>query len=292
MHPDALSAPLLARCTFPPAGTSVVAGLSGGPDSTAMVGLAVAAGCRVTAIHVDHGLRPDSAAEVDLVVALAGVLGADVRTVRVDVVPGPNLEARARAARLAALGPSAMTGHTLDDQAETMLLRLVRGSGGRGLAAMRSGATKPILALRRWETRQWCEAVGLVPLLDPSNADPRHRRNRIRAEAIPLLDDLADRDVAPLLARTATLLGEDEALLEDLAAAIDPTVAAALVAAPLPLARRAVRAWLARDGYPPDAATVERVLAVARGDAVATEVGDGASVRRSAGRLSRVDATS
>jgi tRNA(Ile)-lysidine synthase len=292
VHPDALSAPLLARCTFPPAGTSVVAGLSGGPDSTAMVGLAVAAGCRVTAIHVDHGLRPDSAAEVDLVVALAGVLGADVRTVRVDVVPGPNLEARARAARLAALGPSAMTGHTLDDQAETMLLRLVRGSGGRGLAAMRSGATKPILALRRWETRQWCEAVGLVPLLDPSNADPRHRRNRIRAEAIPLLDDLADRDVAPLLARTATLLGEDEALLEDLAAAIDPTVAAALVAAPLPLARRAVRAWLARDGYPPDAATVERVLAVARGDAVATEVGDGASVRRSAGRLSRVDATS
>jgi tRNA(Ile)-lysidine synthase len=292
VHPDALSAPLLARCTFPPAGTSVVAGLSGGPDSTAMVGLAVAAGCRVTAIHVDHGLRSDSAAEVDLVVALAGVLGADVRTVRVDVVPGPNLEARARAARLAALGPAAMTGHTLDDQAETMLLRLVRGSGGRGLAAMRSGATKPILALRRWETRQWCEAVGLVPLLDPSNADPRHRRNRIRAEAIPLLDDLADRDVAPLLARTATLLGDDEALLEDLAAAIDPTAAAALVAAPLPLARRAVRAWLARDGYPPDAATVERVLAVARGDAVATEVGGGASVRRSAGRLSRVDATS
>jgi tRNA(Ile)-lysidine synthase len=278
-------AAILGRCTFPRAGLEVVAGVSGGADSTALLALAVEAGCRVTAVHVDHGLRAGSTGDAEHVAETARRLGAPFRAMRVDVEPGPNLEARARNARLAALGPGAMTGHTTDDQAETLLLRLVRGSGLDGLAAMRPGPTKPILALRRTETAGVCDAAGLPHLSDPSNADPVHRRNRVRAEVMPLLDDVADRDTAGLLARAAALLADDADLLDELASALDPTDARALIAAPLPLARRAVRSWLCRDGYPPDRATVDRVLDVARGDASATDVGAGRRVRRSSQRL-------
>ena len=276
---------LMSRCTFPAPGTEVVAGVSGGADSSAMLALAVEAGCRVTAVHVDHALRPGSAEEADRVRELARSLGAAFSAVRAEVEAGPNLEARARAARLAALGTGAMTGHTADDQAETVLLRLVRGAGLDGLAAMRPGPTKPILGLRRSETHSLCVARGFDVVDDPSNGDPRFRRNRVRAEVLPLLDDLAGRDTAALLARAAALLEEDARFLDTLALAIDPTDARALALAPLPLARRAVRGWLVVDGYPPDLATVERVLAVARGERRATDVGSGRRVSRSVGRL-------
>jgi tRNA(Ile)-lysidine synthase len=150
---------------------------------------------------------------------------------------------------------------------------------------MRPGPTKPILGLRRRETRDLCALLGLDVLDDPTNADPAFRRNRVRAEVLPLLDDVADRDAAALLARAASLLDQDARLLDELALAIDPTSVAELRAAPPPLARRAVRRWLAVDGYPPDLATVERVLGVARGEALATEVGGRRRVRRSKGIL-------
>ena len=275
---------LLARCTFPAAG---VAGVSGGADSMAMLVLAAEAGCAVTAVHVDHGLRPGSAAEADLVGALAERLGVPFRAERVVVEPGPNLEARARDARRAVLGAGAMTGHTADDQAETLLLQLLRGAGTGGLAGIRPGPAKPILALRRAETRALCADRGIAVVDDPSNADPSFRRNRVRAEVLPLLDDVAGRDTAVLLARAAALLDDDDRFLDGLAAAIDPTDARALAAAPAVLARRAVRRWLVaeRPPYPPDLATVDRVLAVARGEARATDVGGGARVLRTEGRL-------
>jgi tRNA(Ile)-lysidine synthase len=265
----------------------VVAGVSGGPDSLALLVLAAEAGLAVTAVHVDHDLRPGSAAEAEVVRAAAAGVGARFEAVRVQAGPGPNLEARARDARRAALGPSAMTGHTADDVAETLVLNLVRGAGLDGLAAIRPGPTKPLLALRRADTRAVCAAAGLVPVEDPSNADPAFRRNRVRHEVLPLLDRVADRDVAGLLARTAALVGDDVALLDHLAADVDPTDASALASAPPPLARRAVRRWLtaADPPYPPDAATVERVLAVAAGARRATEVGGGRRVARTAGRL-------
>jgi tRNA(Ile)-lysidine synthase len=276
-------ADLLARCTFPGAG---VAAVSGGADSTALLVLAVEAGCEVTVVHVDHCLRPGSGREADHVAALADRLGVGFRSERVEVGAGPNLEARAREARRSVLPAGAMTGHTADDRAETLLLQLLRGAGAHGLASLAPGPSKPILGLRRAETRAVCTARGVGWLEDPSNADSAFRRNRIRAEVLPLLDDVAERDVAPLLARTASLLEDDDALLDALAAAVDPTDAAVLAAAPRPLARRAVRQWLT-DRYPPDLATVERVLAVARGEARATDVGGGRRVRRSAGRLIR-----
>lgn len=261
--------------------------VSGGADSLALLVLAVAAGGHVEAVHVDHGLRPGSAVEADVVAAAASRYGASFRSEVAHVAPGPNLEARARRARRSVLPPDVLTGHTADDQAETVLLNLLRGAGLDGLGAMRPEG-HPILDLRRAETQALCEAEGLEPLVDPSNADPVHRRNRVRHEVLPLLDEVAERDLVPVLVRQAALLRDDAAQLEQLAAQLDPTDGRALAAAPLPLARRAIRAWL-RAGtggeHPVDAATVDRVLAVAAGRAVAAEVGRGWCVRRTQGRL-------
>jgi len=279
------AAPLLPRCSFP-LGPVVTCAVSGGPDSTALLALAVASGCLATAIHVDHGLRPGSATEAAVVEATAARLGAGFRSLRVDVGAGPNLEARAREARYRALPPDVLTGHTADDQAETVLVNLLRGSGLDGLAGMRP-QHHPVLRLRRTETRALCAALDLDTIDDPSNHDPRHRRNRIRHELVPLLDAIAERDVSALLARQADTLRAEADLLDDLAAALDPTDAAALTAAPAALARRAVRRWLA-DPYPPDAAAVERVLAVARGEAVACEIDGGRRIHRSGMRLATV----
>ena len=249
----------------------------------ALLVLAVAAGCRVTAVHVDHGLRPGSAEEAGAVGVVAERFGAGFRAERVKIEAGPNLEARARAARYGALPPDVLTGHTADDQAETVLLNLLRGAGLDGLAGMGPGR-HPLLHLRRAETRALCEAEGITPVEDPSNDDLSLRRNRIRRQLLPLLDAIAERDVSAVLARQASLLREDAGLLAALAGDLDPTDAAALADAPPPLARRAVRAWLT-NGYPPDAATVERVLDVARGRARATDVGGGRRVARTGGRL-------
>ncbi len=261
--------------------------MSGGADSLALLVLAVAAGCDVTAVHVDHGLRAGSDREADVVAAVAERYGAAFRAERVEVADGPNLEARARAARWSVLPPDACTGHTLDDRAETVLVNLLRGAGTTGLSALRPGPAHPILGLRRSETVALCASEGLDVVVDPSNDDPRFVRNRIRHEVLPLLADVAGRDLVPVLARQAELLADDADLLDALAAELDPTDARALAAAPRPLARAAVRAWLrpTGGGQPPSAAAVERVLAVADGTHVATEVAGGWRVRRSAGRL-------
>jgi tRNA(Ile)-lysidine synthase len=277
---------LLGRCRFPAPGTAVVCAVSGGPDSLALLALAVAADLEVTAVHVDHGLRAGSAEEADVVASAAGRFGAAFRSARVDVVPGSNLEARARAARHAALPPDALLGHTADDLAETVLLNLLRGAALDGLAGF-DPTCRPLRGIRRSETHALCAALGLDPVQDPSNLLPIHRRNRVRHELLPLLDAIAERDLVPVLARQADLLRDDALLLDELAAALDPTDAAALAAAPPALARRAVRRWL-RDGpeqHPPDRATVDRVLAVAGGAASACEVGGGRAVRRHRGRL-------
>lgn len=280
---------LLQRCSFPAPGTPLDCAVSGGADSLALLVLACAAGCDVTAVHVDHGLRPESAGEADVVEVAAARFGARFRSLRVEVAPGPNLEARARAARYAVLPPDVATGHTADDLAETVLLNMLRGAGLDGLTPLLGDEPgrprRPLLHLRRAETAALCDELGLVPVADPSNDDPRHLRNRIRHELLPLLDKLAERDIAAVLARQAMMLGDDADLLDELAEAVDPTDARAVAAAPLPLARRAVRRLL-RGEHPPDAASVERVLAVARNEAVACEVAGGRRVRRSGGRLS------
>jgi tRNA(Ile)-lysidine synthase len=285
---DLSVAAVLERCTFPPAGTAVTCAVSGGADSVALLALAVAAGCAVTAVHVDHGLRDGSAEEASVVTTIAAHLGAASRTVTVQVGHGPNLEARARRARYGVLPPDVLTGHTADDQAETILVNLLRGAGSSGLAGMRPGPRRPLLALRRSDTEAVAgpvaRAAGVDLVVDPSNSDTTHLRNRVRHDLLPLLDAAARRDLTPVLTRQADLLRDEGDLLDELAGEIDATDARALVAAPVALARRAVRRWLSGD-HPPDAATVERVLAVARGDAVACDIGGGRSVRRQHQRL-------
>ncbi len=279
-------AELLARTTFPSPGTAATCAVSGGADSLALLALATEAGCDVTAVHVDHGLRPGSPAEAEIVAAAAERFGARFRSEAVRVEPGPNLEARARAARYALLPLDVLTGHTADDQAETMLINLLRGAGVPGLAGIRP-ERRPLLGLRRAETAGLCHDLGLVPVDDPSNRDPRFLRNRVRHELLPLLDDLAGRDVVPVLARQARHLRGVADLLEVLAADVDPTDARTLVACDPTLATVAVRRWLSgRPGvHPPDTATVERVLAVARNEARAADVGDGWRVARTDQRL-------
>ena len=279
------AATLLARCTFPPTGTAVTCAISGGADSTALLVLAVEAGLEVTAVHVDHGLREGSADEAEIVRENALRLSATFRSERVHLLDGPNLEARAREARYAVLPSDVLTGHTADDQAETVLVNLLRGASTSGLAAMRPGHQHPILGLRRSETVELCAALQLPLVHDPSNLEPRHLRNRVRHELLPLMAQLSQRDLAPVLARQAALARDDDELLNTLASALDPTDARALAAAPVALARRAVRQWLGGT-HPPDAATVERVLQVARGHSLATEVGSGRRVERHLQRLS------
>ncbi|MCU4186987.1 tRNA lysidine(34) synthetase TilS [Acidiferrimicrobium sp. IK] len=292
------AAGLLARCRFPAAGEQVVAAVSGGADSLALLVLARAAGLDVLAIHVDHGIRPGGDSEAAVVAAAAARWGARFECRRVSVPPGADLEARARRARYDALPAGVLTGHTADDLAETVLLNVCWGAGIDGLAPMAVAAggasrpgppvRRPLLALRRAETEQLCASAGLRPVRDPSNDDLRFRRNRVRRQLLPLLGEVAGRDPVPVLARQAALLGDDAALLEELAAAIDPTDTAALRDAPDPLARRAVRRWL-RAGqaelHPPSAADVARVLEVAAGSVVACQVAGGRRVRRSSGRL-------
>lgn len=295
---------LVGRCRFPPPGTTLSCAVSGGTDSLALLVLAVSAGCQVTAIHVNHGLRPGSGHEAAVVATAAGRLGARFRAEHALVLPGPNLEARARAARFAVLPADVATGHTMDDQAETVLCNLLRGTGPGGLAGMRRGPLHPLLGIRRHEAKELVELAGLEWVTDPSNDDRRHVRNRVRHEVLPLLAEISGRDPVPLLARLADIVAGDTDLLDVLAdeAVPDATAAWALVGVSHPLAARAVRRWLRDSGatppsggrrspdsgaanHPPTHAEVERVLEVARGGATGTEVGGGWRVRRSKGRL-------
>jgi tRNA(Ile)-lysidine synthase len=306
-----LVAVLLPRCRFPasrpdavpPAALTIA--VSGGSDSLALLVLAAATGRRVVAIHVDHGIRPDSGAEADVVAGAAARYGAGFESRAVSVASGPDLEARARRARYQVLPAGVLTGHTMDDQAETVLLAVLRGAALDGLTGMRASRYapdrglspggwpgRPLLGLRRWETAALCASEGLDPVADPSNDDRRFRRNRVRSEVLPLLSEVAGRDVVPILARQAALLAEDADCLESLSLAIDPTDARCLARAPVSLARRAVRRWLRRaetggdaECHPPSASEVARVLAVAAGTAGACELTGGRRVERHAGRL-------
>jgi tRNA(Ile)-lysidine synthase len=290
-RPTSFGSELLARCSFPDV-PRVVCAVSGGPDSLALLVLAVWSGLDVCAIHVDHGLRPGSDLESSVVAAAAERFGARFESRTAHVEPGPNLEARARAARYAVLPDGVLVGHTADDQAETVLLNLLRGAGAAGLAAMRPDR-RPLLRLRRAETTALCETLGLDVVHDPTNDDPAFRRNRIRHEVIPLLSDIADRDVVPILTRAAEHQRELSELLEDLAVDVDPTDGPALGALPAAVAGQVVRRWhrdVTGAEHPPDRATVERVLDVARGTSRAADIGDGWRVERTSGRLRMVRA--
>jgi tRNA(Ile)-lysidine synthase len=237
--------------------------LSGGPDSLALT--AVAADMRPsTALIVDHGLQLDSASVAETARQAAVDLGcADARVLRVVVGRRGGPEAAARAARYEALkeasdGAPVLLGHTLDDQAETVLLGLGRGSGARSLAGMRPHQPpwcRPLLGLRRAVTHAACDELGLTPWRDPHNVDPAYTRSRLRTEVLPLLEDVLGGGVAEALARTAAGLREDCDALDELAGA---SLGAALAdraldirrvdRLPDALRRRVIRGWLLAAG--------------------------------------------
>lgn len=213
----------------------VLVGCSGGPDSLAL--LAAAAfegprlGLRVDAVVVDHGLQPDSAqiaAQADQACRQAGA--GHVLVIAAQVAPtGEGPEAAARTARYRAFeraiaASSArlmLLGHTLDDQAEQVLLGLARGSGARSLAGMparRGQYVRPLLEVPRALVHQACADLGLQAWHDPANRDPRFARNRVRHRVLPVLEDELGPGVAAALARTAAQLAEDTAALDELAA--------------------------------------------------------------------------
>jgi tRNA(Ile)-lysidine synthase len=216
------------------AGDLVLVACSGGPDSLALA-RAVAfeaprAGLRAGAVSVDHGLQPGSAERAAAVIGLLAGWGLDpTEAVRVDVGSAGGPEAAARDARYAALDAAAETygaaavllGHTRDDQAETVLLGLARGSGARSLAGMAPVAgryRRPLLELGRDRLAAACAAEGLTPWADPHNADPTYARARVRHEALPALEEALGPGVAAALARTAALLRADADALDALAA--------------------------------------------------------------------------
>ena len=286
-----LCARLLRETTFGDAAVLRVA-CSGGPDSTALAILAAATLRPVELHHVDHGLREGSETEAGIVKSLAERLGASFVAHSVMVAPGPNLEARARSARRSVRPLDAATGHTMDDQAETVLLNLLRGAGLNGVGAMTPGPLHPILALRRSDTHALCAEFGAAIVQDASNEDPRFLRNRVRAEVLPLLAEISERDPVPLLARTSELARRDAAFLDALSETTipDPTDVTALRAAPDALVDRALRRWLrtseaAGYGHPPSDAELSRVKAVVAGDVVATELSGGRRVARTQGVL-------
>jgi len=217
----------------------VLVACSGGPDSLALAAVAAYFGRRghvdghpvsVGAVVVDHQLQPGSAGVAATTARTLEELGLSPVTVRtVDVASsGAGPEAAARDARHAALEAAAdeagaaaiLLGHTLDDQAEQVLLGLARGSGTRSLAGMRPARgrlLRPFLGLRRADTLEICRVEDLEPWHDPSNTDPVYARSRTRVEVLPLLEDKLGPGVAESLARTAAILQLDADYLEDVA---------------------------------------------------------------------------
>lgn len=270
-------------------GEAILVAASGGPDSTALLAaLALLRGAGeagpITALHVDHGLRPGVEAEAAVARRACERLGIPFRSVRVEVAPG-NVQAAARSARYAALRGEAArtgaeriaTGHTRTDQAETVLLRLARGAGARGLSAIpprRGAIIRPLIDRPRSDGLAFLARQGLAWCDDPTNATPRYARNRLRQGLWPALLAL-NPSAEAALARAADLLRDDERALSAragrlLAAAGGPGAAletARLLGAPLAVQRRVVRrlARAAGGTATPGAEHVARVLRLVAG---------------------------
>jgi tRNA(Ile)-lysidine synthase len=281
LGPAALAVAQAAAGALTDADTHLLVACSGGPDSLALAFAARRAATRdgrgLTAVVVDHGLQPESAAVTDRVrdqLAQLGFADVLVAAVTVDDHAEGGPEAAARAARYAALQSEAAVrqasiwlGHTLDDQAENVLLGLARGSGPRSLSGMaaRSGRlVRPLLGLRRSVTERACAELDLDPWQDPHNDDPRFARVRVRRTVLPTLEAELGPGVAEALARTAALAREDADLLDALAADADPGTdtldAAALLGRPAALRSRVIRRWLLRHGA--DEVTASHIASV------------------------------
>ena len=270
-------------------GDLVLAACSGGADSLALAAAlaheAPRQGLRAGGVTVDHGLQPGSAQRAAAVAALLAGLGLDpVEAVPVHVAAGPAAggpEAAARSARYQALDEVArrtgaravLLGHSLDDQAETVLLGLARGSGPRslcGMPARRGLYRRPLLGVSRATLRAACDAAGLPPWDDPHNADPAFARARVRHQALPALEAALGPGIAQALARTAGQLRSDTEALDELAASQAPLMRDpggawrpdALRAAHSAIRTRVLRMAAIEAGCPPGKVTARHIGAL------------------------------
>lgn len=269
------------------AGSLVLIACSGGADSLALAAAAAfeapRLGLRVGGVTVDHGLQPGSASRAVDVAVLLRELGLDpVEVLAVDVSlhdGGP--EAAARAARYGALDEVAarygaatvLVGHTLDDQAETVLLGLARGSGTRslaGMAAVSGSYRRPLLGVARAVTRAACTDLGLPVWDDPHNGDPAFTRVRVRADVLPVLEAELGPGVADALARTAELARDDADALDQWAASSYAELGVAdgsldvagLAVLPAAVRRRVLRLAALKTGVPSGSLAAVHLLAI------------------------------
>jgi tRNA(Ile)-lysidine synthase len=264
MLPSRVALAISLHHTFEP-GERVVVAVSGGPDSLALLSILreilPAVPLHLTVAHFDHGWRPDSADDRAFVASIGATWGFDFRTARAsDGIP--HTENAAREARYAFLRTIAADtkstaialGHTQDDQVETLLLHLLRGSGTRGLAAMRrrdADLARPLLDISRKEIEDYLTRLHLTPRRDASNDDPRFTRNRLRQQVLPAIDAF-DPAARELLARTADILSEEDRFIETQLANLSADIATdreAFAKLPPALQRRVIRRLVPQAGF-------------------------------------------
>ncbi len=271
-------------------GDRVAVAVSGGLDSVSLLDLLVETaswhGARLSVVTIDHGARPGSSDDAAFVEALAGARG--LACVRADLALGPSSEAQLRRARYGVLDALEVDrvalAHHADDQAETVLMHLVRGTGTTGLSGMswrRGRYVRPLLATRRAEVEAWAAHRGLEHREDPTNDDPAFLRNRVRREVLPLLEALRP-GATGAIARSAALAAADDALLTSL---VDPPEGDWPLSwvrdTPEPLVRRALLARLPGVG----ASHLDAVMSAARRGSGRIELPGGGEVTVEGERL-------
>ena len=305
---DFTRVPMLLNCAFPVPEEPALIGVSGGRDSVALLHALVARGHRLIVCHLDHALRAESREEARFVSELAERLGCECVVRRENIAARAkrtrrSIETAAREARYAFFAKVArergvrrlLLAHHADDQVETFLFNLLRGSGATGLGAMRPitlrdgiEIVRPMLAVWREKIDRYIAAHGIEFREDASNADPHHTRNRLRHEVLPMLAKAFGRDVRAALWRSCEILREEDTLL-----AASPSLALATVrelpvkdlrALPLALQRRVIHTWLAAQGIA-GFDEVERVRSLLEGRTAKVNLPGGKHARRRAGRL-------
>jgi tRNA(Ile)-lysidine synthase len=289
-------------------GMRVLAGCSGGPDSAAMLvvlaRLRAELGFELEAASVDHGLRPEAALDVDIARSQADAVGVRFHALAVNVSRAGSIQANARAARYAALAGLARhlgaariaVGHTRDDQAETVIMRVLRGAGVPGLAGIepmrRDGVIRPLIDCRRADVGAFASEHCRALARDASNQDPSHERVRVRHELLPRME----REDPALVNHLADLADDARELLAAVVPEADTALATALQGdgsiqlstlerAPAAIRTLALRAWIARaTGSEPGRAHLDQLQCAANRD-VEVWLPEGWVVRSSAGRL-------
>ena len=280
---------LLSQTSFPAPGTAVELAVSGGPDSLGLLLLALEHGLSVRVAHVDHHARPTSSDEAEYLRGICEELGVPILIHDVTVELGANFEERARLERRRVLSQEALTGHTMDDVAETIVLNMLRGAGSTGLSPMINDPTKPLAGVRRADLHAYVAQSPYKPIIDPSNADLNYRRNEVRHTLLPHMNEVAQRDVVPILYRQATVLFEEREWLdllfpEDYSLSLEQADCRVLRDWPRARLRRWLRFQLATgDSFnrvPPTLDEVDRAIEVINGEFIATELSGGRRLAR------------